>query len=80
VTGVFRTFSKEFDARFIRITLPAAQELLNRSGVNTIVVSLKNTGDEQGRRRPQETVRRAAVRRQDLGRAERLLREDRSSI
>jgi putative ABC transport system permease protein len=45
VVGTFRTFSKDFDARYVRIALPAAQELLARSGVNTLVVSLHDTRD-----------------------------------
>jgi putative ABC transport system permease protein len=43
VVGIFQTFSKEFDARAVRIPLAAAQELLNTSGINGIVVSLKKT-------------------------------------
>jgi putative ABC transport system permease protein len=45
VIGTFRTFSKDFDARYVRIALPAAQELLARPGVNTLVVSLQDTHD-----------------------------------
>jgi putative ABC transport system permease protein len=45
VVGTFRTFSKDFDARYVRIALPAAQELLARTGVNTLVVSLHHTRD-----------------------------------
>jgi putative ABC transport system permease protein len=44
VVGVFRSFSREYDARAVRIALPAAQELLAASGVNAIVVSLADTG------------------------------------
>jgi len=43
VIGVFRTFSKDFDARAVRVTLPAAQELLSVSGVHAVVVSLADT-------------------------------------
>lgn len=43
VIGVFRTFSKEFDARAVRIALPAAQELLASPGANTLVVSLERS-------------------------------------
>jgi putative ABC transport system permease protein len=43
VIGVFRTFSKEYDARAVRVPLPAAQELLGTPGANSIVVSLKKT-------------------------------------
>lgn len=47
VVGVFQTFSKEFDARAVRIPLAAAQELLNATGVNALVVSLKDTEDTE---------------------------------
>jgi putative ABC transport system permease protein len=43
VIGVFRTFSKEFDARAVRIGLDSAQELLMTPGVNSIVVSLHDS-------------------------------------
>jgi putative ABC transport system permease protein len=43
VVGVFQSFSKDFDARAVRIPLPAAQELLATPGVNLIVVSLEDT-------------------------------------
>lgn len=43
VVGVFRTFSKDFDARAVRIPLSAAQMLLDTQGLNTLVVSLKET-------------------------------------
>lgn len=45
VTGVFQTFSKDYDARAVRISLAAAQELLATSGAHTGVVLLKNTAD-----------------------------------
>lgn len=45
VVGVFRTFSKEFDARAVRIPLAAAQELFGSEGVNSIVVALHRTED-----------------------------------
>ena len=45
VIGVFQTFSKDYDARAVRISLVAAQELLATAGVNTLVVSLKHTQD-----------------------------------
>lgn len=45
VVGVFQSFSKDFDARAVRIPLPAAQELLATSGTNLIVVSLADTQD-----------------------------------
>ena len=43
VAGVFRTFSKDYDARVVRISLAAAQELLDVRAVNAIVISLKTT-------------------------------------
>lgn len=43
VVGTFRSFSKDFDARAIRIALPAAQELLATSGVNSLVILLTDT-------------------------------------
>jgi len=45
VTGVFQTFSKDYDARVVRIPLAAAQELLATPGAHTAVVLLKNTVD-----------------------------------
>lgn len=45
VTGIFQSFSKDFDARAIRIPLHAAQELLASEGSNLLVVTLKNTDD-----------------------------------
>lgn len=43
VIGVFRTFSKDYDARAVRVALPDAQELLASKAVNAIVVELKDT-------------------------------------
>lgn len=43
VTGIFQSFSNDYDARAIRIPLAAAQELLGTSGVNALVVSLQHT-------------------------------------
>jgi putative ABC transport system permease protein len=43
VVGVFQSFSGDFDARAVRIPIAAAQELLGENGVNTLVVSLKQT-------------------------------------
>jgi len=45
VVGVFQTFSKDYDARAVRIPLAAAQELLDTPGANVLVVSLKQTRD-----------------------------------
>lgn len=47
VVGVFQTFSKDYDARAVRITLGAAQELLATSGAHTAVMLLKKTPDTQ---------------------------------
>jgi putative ABC transport system permease protein len=44
VVGAFRSLSKEYDARAVRIPLPAAQELTATSGVNSVVVLLADTG------------------------------------
>jgi putative ABC transport system permease protein len=44
VVGAFQTFSKDFDVRAVRIPLAAAQTLLDTQGVNTLVLSLKETG------------------------------------
>jgi putative ABC transport system permease protein len=45
VVGIFRSFSKDYDARAVRIPLAAAQELLGTRAVNTLVVSLLKTDD-----------------------------------
>jgi putative ABC transport system permease protein len=45
VVGVFQSFSKDYDARAMRIPLAAAQELMGTNGVNSIVVSLNRTDD-----------------------------------
>jgi putative ABC transport system permease protein len=44
VTGVIQSFSKEYDARVVKIPLDAAQSLLDVEGVNVLVVLLKDTG------------------------------------
>lgn len=44
VVGIFQTFSKDFDARAIRIPLSAAQDLLLTDGVTKFVVTLHDTG------------------------------------
>lgn len=43
VVGVFQSFSKEFDARAVRIPLSAAQELMATSGANVLVATLDET-------------------------------------
>ncbi len=45
ITGIFQTFSREFDARAVRVPLKLAQQLLGSPGVTSIVVSLKDTRD-----------------------------------
>jgi putative ABC transport system permease protein len=45
VVGVFQSFSQDYDARAVKITLGAAQELLNTQGANILVVSLQSTDD-----------------------------------
>ncbi|EXI69802.1 MAG: Lipoprotein-releasing system transmembrane protein LolE [Candidatus Accumulibacter adjunctus] len=47
VVGVFQTFSKEFDARAVRIPLAGSQELFASSGANSIVVSLHRTDETE---------------------------------
>lgn len=43
VAGVFRTFSKDFDDRAVRIPIDAARELLSVGGAHGVVVSLNDT-------------------------------------
>jgi putative ABC transport system permease protein len=43
VIGIFRSLSKEYDARVVRLPLRAAQELTATAGVNAIVVLLADT-------------------------------------
>ena len=43
LTGVFRSFSKEFDAVAVRVPLTAAQELLAMSGATSLVILLDRT-------------------------------------
>ncbi len=45
VVGVFRSFSKEYDERAIRMPLAAAHELTQTDRVNTLVVQLQRTAD-----------------------------------
>jgi putative ABC transport system permease protein len=44
VVGVFRTFSKEYDDRAVRIAQAAAQELLFTPAIHNVVVLLDDTG------------------------------------
>lgn len=43
VVGVFQTYSKDYDARTIRIPLIAAQSLLTTNGAHTAVIVLEDT-------------------------------------
>lgn len=43
VVGIFQSFSKDFDARAVRIPLKAVQELMLTQGINVLVVSLADT-------------------------------------
>lgn len=45
VVGVFQTFSKDFDARAVRVQLQAAQDLMFTPGANLLVVTLQKTQD-----------------------------------
>jgi putative ABC transport system permease protein len=61
VVGVFRSYSKEYDARVVRINLEAGNQLLDTEAVNSIVVLLQDT----------DATARVASRLQDrLGRAD----------
>ncbi len=43
VAGIFRTFSKDYDDRAVRVRLAEAQELVQVAGVNTLVIGLADT-------------------------------------
>lgn len=43
VVGIFQTYSKDYDARAVRIPLTAAHELLDTQGAHTAVVALQET-------------------------------------
>ena len=43
VIGVFQSFSREYDARAVKIGLPAAQELLDTKGANVLVATVDAT-------------------------------------
>lgn len=45
VVGTFRTYSKDYDDRAVKIPLSTAQELLNTGGVNVLVLLLDKTKD-----------------------------------
>lgn len=48
VVGIFQSFSKDFDARAVRVPLKAVQELMMTEGANLLVVSLANTEATDG--------------------------------
>lgn len=48
VVGVFQTFSKDYDARAIRLPLRAAQDLLATEGAHVAVLSLDSTDKTAG--------------------------------
>lgn len=43
VLGIFESFSREYDARAVRITLAASQKIMATPGANTLVISLHDT-------------------------------------
>ena len=43
MVGIFRTFSKEYDDRAVRISQTAAQELLHTQAIHSVVLSLDDT-------------------------------------
>lgn len=45
VVGIFRSFSREFDAHAVRMPLRTVQDLLGTAGANTIVVELRRTSE-----------------------------------
>jgi putative ABC transport system permease protein len=47
VVGIFQTFSRDYDARAVRLPLRAAQEVLATAGAHTAVISLKRTQDTE---------------------------------
>jgi putative ABC transport system permease protein len=48
VIGIFRTYSKDFDARAVRVPLKTARELLDTDSVHALVFSLENAGATEG--------------------------------
>jgi len=47
VIGIFQSFSREFDARAVRISLTAAQDLLDTSSVHLVIATLNSTSDSE---------------------------------
>ncbi|ATE59116.1 ABC transporter permease [Thauera sinica] len=56
IVGVFQSFSKDFDARAVRIPLAAARELMASPGANLLVVSLSRTEDTDAAKHAIETL------------------------
>ena len=59
VTGIFRSFSKDYDARAVKVPLQVAQELIGTPDVNTVVVLLWNTADTRRAERAAQAPMRA---------------------
>ena len=47
VVGIFESFSNDYDARAVKIALPAARELLGTRAANALVITLRETPDTQ---------------------------------
>lgn len=47
IVGVFRSMSKEYDARGVQIPLPAAAELVDTAWISALVVLLENTAQTE---------------------------------
>lgn len=47
LVGVFQSFSKEFDARAVRLPLASARELMDTAGAHVLVVMLDKTEDTE---------------------------------
>ena len=45
LVGIFQSFSRDFDARAVRIPLPAAMELMDTQAANVIIALLNHTED-----------------------------------
>lgn len=56
IVGVFQSFSKDFDARAVRIPLAAARELMASPGANLLVVNLSRTEDTDAAKHAIETL------------------------
>ena len=47
IIGVFQSFSKDYDARVVKVPRSVADELTDSKGANTLVVSLQRTDDTE---------------------------------